>query len=362
VSPLEVVVPDAGNATGAGFDFTLPPGRSASRPPEAAGRARDEVRLLVASRDGIRDDRFRSLPRHLRAGDLLVINTSATMPAALDGRLADGRSVVVHVSGHHRDSDGTWVVEQRLPDGSGPVRTGSAGDVVGLPGGARLTLLAPHPEGILVADARLWRARLGGAPSMTALLQAHGRPITYGYVRGHWPLASYQSVFARVPGSAEMASAGRPFTPELVTDLVSGGIIIAPVTLHTGVSSLEIGEPPQPEPYRVPAHTARLVELTRHTGGRVVAVGTTVVRALETVVSADGTVQGGEGWTDLVLGPERPARVVTGLITGWHAPGASHLQLLQAVAGPDLVRRAYAAALAGDVLWHEFGDSSLLLP
>jgi S-adenosylmethionine:tRNA ribosyltransferase-isomerase len=169
-------------------------------------------------------------------------------------------------------------------------------------------------------------------------------------------------VFAREPGSAEMPSAGRPFTARLVTDLASRGITVAPVVLHTGVSSLEATDPPLPERFRVPAATARLVAQTRRWGGRVVAVGTTVTRALETVARPDGTVVPGQGWTDLVLHRDRPARVVDGLITGWHAPGASHLLLLEAVAGPELVERAYREALRGSYRWHEFGDSCLLLP
>jgi S-adenosylmethionine:tRNA ribosyltransferase-isomerase len=159
-----------------------------------------------------------------------------------------------------------------------------------------------------------------------------------------------------------MPSAGRPFSERLVTGLVAGGVVIAPVTLHTGVSSLEAHEPPQPERFRVPATTARLVNQTRSAGRRVVAVGTTVTRALETVAATDGTVTPGAGWTDLVLGPDRPARAVTGLVTGWHEPGASHLLLLTAVAGQTLVERAYAEAAGSGYLWHEFGDSCLLLP
>jgi S-adenosylmethionine:tRNA ribosyltransferase-isomerase len=198
--------------------------------------------------------------------------------------------------------------------------------------------------------------------SVPAYLARHGRPIAYSYVPADWPLATYQTVFGREPGSAEMPSAGRPFTEALVTGLVAAGIAVAPVTLHTGVSSLEPGDPPLPERYRVPAATARLVGHTRRHGGRVVAVGTTVTRALETVAGVDGTLRAGDGWTELVLGPARPARVVDGLDTGWHEPGASHLQLLEAVAGPRLVASAYDEARAAGYLWHELGDSALLLP
>ena len=344
------------------LDFELPPSRSATSPPEARGVSRDEIRLLVARPDAITQGSFRSLPEHLRAGDLLVVNTSATVPAALDARRGDGQAVVVHVSGRHPDEDDTWIIELRRPDSTGPIWAASRNEVLILPGRARLTIVSAYLDAQATRGSRLWRARLDSPVAMGELLDAHGRPITYDYVTGRWPLATYQPVFARAPGSAEMASAGRPFTTELITELVAKGITIAPITLHTGVSSLEAGELPQPEPFSVPAHTARLVELTRRSGGRVVAVGTTVTRALETVADTDGSVRAGEGWTELVLGPDRPARVVTGLVTGWHAPRASHLGLLEAVVDPALVHRAYAAALAGDVLWHEFGDSCLFLP
>jgi S-adenosylmethionine:tRNA ribosyltransferase-isomerase len=259
--------------------------------------------------------------------------------------------------------DGTWAVELRPgPRASGPVRDVVAGEVVDLPSG-RLHLVRPYPVDDVPAErTRLWRARVLVAGTVPAYLAGHGRPITYSYVPDDWPVDSYQTVFARHPGSAEMPSAARPFSAEVVTALVAAGVTVAPVTLHTGVSSLEKGESPLPEPYDVPAPTARLVNLTRRAGGRVVAVATTVTRALESQATWDGTVRAGGGWTDLVLGPQRPARAVDGLVTGWHEPGASHLDLLEAVAGAELVGAAYAAARDAGYLWHEFGDSALLLP
>jgi S-adenosylmethionine:tRNA ribosyltransferase-isomerase len=159
-----------------------------------------------------------------------------------------------------------------------------------------------------------------------------------------------------------MPSAGRPFTHELVTDLVARGVLVAPVTLHTGVSSPERDEAPYPERYRVPAPTARLVNAVQLWGGRVIAVGTTVVRALETVAHADGAVEDGEGWTNLVVTPARGLRVVDGLLTGWHEPRSSHLELLEAAAGAELLERSYQEAQAHGYLWHEFGDVQLILP
>jgi len=333
--------------------FELPPGVEAAAPPTA----RDGVRLLIAHEGGIEHTRFDRLGQFLSPGDLVVVNTSGTLAAAVDGRRADGRDVTVHFA--TALDDGSWVVEVRpAGEATGPVTDARGGDVIVLPDGIRLGLAEPHPAG----QSRLWRARIGVEGGVPAYLERHGRPIRYAYVPAPIPLAEYQTVFAREPGSAEMPSAGRPFTAELVVDLVTRGIGVAPITLHTGVSSQEPGEPPQPERYAVPETTARAVNMTRAWGGRVVAVGTTVTRALESAADEDGIVRGARGWTDLVLGPQRPAEVVGGLITGWHAPGASHLDLLAAVAGAELVDRAYAEAVSARYLWHEFGDSCLLLP
>jgi S-adenosylmethionine:tRNA ribosyltransferase-isomerase len=330
--------------------FALPPGLSADRPPESRGLRRDEVRLLVADGTAVWHATFRDLGRFLHPGDLVVVNTSGTLAAAVDAG-----SVVVHFSAPL--ADGTWVVELRRPDQSGPVRDAVAGSRIRLPDGGTVTLLANRP-----GSDRLWVARVDTPGGVEDYLARYGRPIAYRYLRGRWPLPAYQTVFAREPGSAEMPSAGRPFSAELVTGLVAAGVLVAPITLHTGVSSLESGEPPQPERFRVPAHTAGLVEWARGHGGRVVAVGTTVARALESAVRKDGSIGACEGWTDLVLSPDRPARVVTGLVTGLHEPEASHLLLLEAVAGRDLVQRAYDEAVRNRYLWHEFGDSCLLLP
>ena len=340
------------------MDFVLPPELSASEPPEARGIERDEVRLLVSGHGDPVHTRFSDLARFLRAGDLLVVNTSATMPAAVDAVLADHRLAVVHFS--TRLDDGTWVVELRKRNASGPILDAEAGAEVTLAGGGSLRLAGPQ-HGIARGGVRLWRADVTGVGEVTKYLCAHGRPITYGYLHGRWPLSDYQPVFATAPGSAEMPSAGRPFSTRLVTELVAGGVGFAPVLLHAGVSSLEVGEAPQPERFEVTATTSRLVNEARQAGGRIIAVGTTATRAIETVADVDGQVRPGYGWTHLVLGPNRPARAVDGIITGWHEPGASHLLLLEAVVGPCRVERAYAEALQEGYLWHEFGDSALLL-
>ncbi len=341
--------------------FSLPADLLASEPPEDRGLTRDGVRLLVARPKALTNSRFNQIGRYLRPGDLALVNTSATLAGALDGRRANGEPVSVHISAGL--DDGTWVIELRSsPDAASRVRDARAGESVTLANGGTATLMAPHPDPDVAIGSRLWRADVSVGTPFACYLVKYGRPISYGYLRERFPLTAYQPIFAREPGSAEMASAGRPFSDALVTDLVTRGVQFAPLLLHSGVSSLESGEAPEPERFRVPETTARLVNATRAAGGRVIAVGTTVTRAIETVADPDGTVRAGHGWTDLLLGPDRLAYVVDGLVTGWHEPEASHLLLLEAVAGRELVQAAYDEAVAERYLWHEFGDSALLLP
>jgi S-adenosylmethionine:tRNA ribosyltransferase-isomerase len=340
------------------LDFVLPPGLEASVPAEARGITRDAVRMLVARRNG--DDlvhtTFHELPRFLGEGDLVVVNVSGTMAAEVGCIDSSGRTLDLHLSTEL--PAGLWAVELRQ-DG-GPFFSAQPGEVLSLAGGGQVVLVEPyasHPLGT-----RLWAARVAIAGALHSYLAAHGRPIRYGYVRGRWPLGAYQNVYSLEPGSAEMPSAGRPFTAEVLTRLVARGVGVTPVLLHTGVASLEVGEPPYPERFRVSATTADRVNGTRRAGGKVVAVGTTVVRALETVVDGVGLVHAGAGWTDTVITPDRAVRSVDGLLTGWHEPEASHLAMLEAVAGRELLERSYEAALAERYLWHEFGDVHLILP
>ncbi|ANB05646.1 queuosine biosynthesis protein [Streptomyces ambofaciens] len=364
----------------------VPEELSAQVPVEQRGPGldRDGVRLLVSRGTEVSHHGFRELPGLLRAGDLLVVNTSVTLAAAVDGHI--GRApVVVHFS--TRGDDGRWAVELRDPDGRGTTRPraragtragkerqapppadgggGRAGSLRGtevrLPEGARLVLEEP----LSARGERLWWARVSGA-DVPVVLREHGRPIRYSYTERDQPLSVYRTVFALPSedgaGSAEMPSAARPFTARLVAELVSRGVQFAPVTLHTGVASAEAHEPPYPERFVVPEASARLVNAARAGGGRVVAVGTTAVRAVESAAGADGVVRARAGWTDLVVTPERGVRAVDGLLTGLHDPEASHLLMLEAVAGRAAIDRGYEAAMEGRYLWHEFGDAHLLLP
>lgn len=351
------------------LEFDLPDALAAREPPEARGLARDAVRLMVSrlADDTITHARFREFPEFLERGDVLVVNSSATINAELTASRESGsldERVVVHLSSPL--SPRRWAIEVRRVTATGtePLLTASAGERLRLPGGAAARLVEPYLSGTErrrpPTRVRLWVAELDVPGPLTTYLAEHGSPIRYGYVPERWPLAYYQTLFATEPGSAEMASAGRAFTREIILCLERKGVPVAPLVLHTGVSSLESDEPPYPERYRVPPGTAELVNQARDAGGRIVAVGTTVVRALETVASPDGRVRSGAGWTDLVVTPERGLYAVDALLTGLHAPRASHLALLEALTGRRHLARAYGAALDRRYLWHEFGDLHLI--
>lgn len=333
----------------------------APRPAEWRGLARDQTRLLVAGPDGLVHTRFAHVADHLSAGDLVVANDSATVPGELDATLGT-TAVVVHLGSEL--TDGTRVVEIRTaPDAARAVLDASAGDELAVTGAdARLVLIDPWPSGRPESPTgvgnRLWRARVVG--DLAAALRDGGRPIAYGYLDRRYPLSAYQSVFSTRPGSAEMASAARPFTPEVLERLWAKGVHLATVTLHCGLSSQEAGEAPGPEWFEVNAVAAAAINAARAAGRRVVAVGTTVTRALESSWSGEA-VAATSGWTTRVVTPLDPPRVVDGLVTGWHDPQASHLLLVEAVAGRERAQLAYDAAAASGYLWHEFGDSALLL-
>ncbi|HEV8622921.1 MAG TPA: S-adenosylmethionine:tRNA ribosyltransferase-isomerase [Acidimicrobiia bacterium] len=340
--------------------------RPAPGPIEASGRRRDDARLLVATTSAMVDTTFAAVDEFLAPGDVLVVNTSATLPAALPvegpafGRNGPG-GLLLHLGTEL--PGGLRLVELRTPTGFGSATfADSRPGTVRLPGGGRAELLSPWPPTPAEGPNRLWIARLDVPGDILAWLADHGRPIRYGEPAQPWPIAAYQTVFATEPGSAEMPSAARGFTAELVTRLVSAGVVVAPLLLHCGVSSPEAGEAPQPERYRVAAATAGQINSARSAGRRVVAVGTTAVRALETVTDESGTVHPGEGWTELVITPERGVRAVDGLVTGWHEPEASHLELVAAVAGTELLERSYATAHTLGYRGHEFGDFHLILP
>jgi S-adenosylmethionine:tRNA ribosyltransferase-isomerase len=363
--------------------FVLPPELEAAVPPESRGLRRDHVRLLLLDRDtgAVGHHRFDELPLLLEPGDLVVVNDSRTLPASLLGRTAGGAPLEVRLAaraGADSGGDGPGATGERwaaLPlgvpaDGGDPalVPTDARPAPPPLPPGERLlfgggltaTVLGSHDE----APPLVWLAFDTAGERLAEALHRAGRPVRYAYVPRPWPLHHYQTMFAAAPGSAEMASAGRPFTVQTVRALRDRGVGLATISLHAGLSTY--GDPAvdrrfvPPEAYRVPEATAAAVARCRAGGGRVVAVGTTVVRALETAAAA-GRVRAGAGVTRLRIGPGHRLRAVDGLLTGLHEPEASHLDLLGAFVDPEILGRAYSAALDAGYLWHEFGDVCLVI-
>jgi S-adenosylmethionine:tRNA ribosyltransferase-isomerase len=355
------------------FDFALPPELEASAPPEARGLARDDVKLMVSRRqtDEIDHVTFHDIGRFLSAGDVLVINTAGTMNAALPAIRPNGDIVELHLS--TRLPDGNWSVELRSFQGDAttiPLLTAHAGERLTVPAGGAVRLIEPYASSLATRvpmnsetiAVRLWRAEVTLPAPRDAYLLEYGTPIRYGYVREAWSSEFYQTVFATDRGSAEMPSAGRSFTADLITRLVAKGVQFAPVLLHTGVASLEDHEPPYAEYYHVPEDTARVVNSARSAGRRIIAVGTTAVRALETVSAQDGHIEAGEGWTEVFVGPSTGIRSVDGLLTGLHEPRATHLMMLEALVNRERLHIAYAQAVERRYLWHEFGDLHLIVP
>jgi S-adenosylmethionine:tRNA ribosyltransferase-isomerase len=365
--------------------FELPVVRYATEPPEARGLRRDQVRLLVSRLDrgggaivegsagesSLEHLRFDELPRVLRAGDLIVVNASGTLNAALPATLSGGTRVELHLSTELPGGLRTVEVRALGASGTEPLRAPLAGETLDLPACGHATLLAPYPfTGDLFAPSRLWAAVFELKMPLGRYLERFGAPIRYSYVRRAWPSEAYQTVFATEMGSAEMPSAGRPFTSALVRQLIAAGVMIAPIVLHTGVSSLEDHEPPYEERFDVPRETADRVNRARADGHRVIAVGTTVVRALETVTDETRVTHPGQGSTNFVVTPDYALRAVDGLITGLHEPRATHLAIIEAVArrcvdateAKGAIERAYREAFEREYLWHEFGDAHLILP
>jgi S-adenosylmethionine:tRNA ribosyltransferase-isomerase len=343
------------------IEFKLPPNLEATAPPElrphGSGR-RDDVRLLVLDRrtGATTHSTFRRLDHFLRNGDLLVVNSSRTVPALLRAVGDDGRPVEVRLADHR----GSRRWDALLLDG----RTHIGHD------GLRLIFGEDLRARVLTRRRDLpflWRLEfsLGGARLLDAIYRL-GEPIRYSYVAGALPIDLYQTVYATEPGSVEMPSAGRPLSWEMLLHLRQKGVETASLVLHTGLSStrddaVDALHPNYDEAFTVPPETADAVNRAHAAGGRVIAVGTTVVRALESVTGEDGISHAGHGRTRLRITPHAHLHAVDGLLTGLHEPQASHLDLLSAFIRPEHLAPAYGEALAHGYLWHEFGDMNLIL-
>ncbi len=340
--------------SGAELDFDRPIDLQADAPPEARGIERDGVRLLVTDASGNSHHRFHELPTLLRSGDLLVVNESATLPASLPARAKFG-DFWLNLSTDF--GEGVWLAEPRWsPREPGPVPL-APGDQFDL-GTTSARVVGEYPN---VRRLLFIRSR----ENLIEIARGVGRPIRYGYLRQEFPLDLYQTCFSRVPGSAEMPSAARPFTPTLMDRLRRSGIQLASIVLHAGVSSLELSDaasPEQlmfPEPFEVPVGAARAINQARQEGRRVIAVGTTVVRALESAWDGCG-VRPARGFTRLWLHPGSEPKVIDGLISGFHDPRSTHLALLYSFVGAKRIRASYREAVEERYLWHEFGDSQLV--
>lgn len=340
---------------GPSLGFAIPPALGADRTPEDRGLHRDGVRLLVSAPDGESHYQFTDLPSVLRDGDLLVVNESATLAASLPARGAFGPFRASLSTAYGSD---LWSIEPRWDFGRPgplPLSPGDRLEIGGVPGRYVAAFPGIPRLGFFRAEGDLRRA-----------METEGRPIRYAYLSREYPLSDYQTVFGRTPGSAEMPSAARPFTRSLLHRLAAAGVGVAPIVLHTGVSSLEWGDagpqvaPVFPEPFEVPAETVDAIRSARNRGGRIVGVGTTVVRALESA-TFDSGMRAARGFTRVYLAPDRPVRALDGLLTGFHEESSSHLSLLAGFAGLDRIRRAYRVAVDAGYLWHEFGDSHLIL-
>ncbi len=322
--------------------------RNATEPPERRGIARDEVKMLVTHRvSGTnRHLRFLDIPSVLQAGDLLVVNDSATVPAALNARRQNGDSLQLHVA--TKIDERIYVTEPR--------DTVLCGEELRLPAGGSAVTIAPlDPQ-----YPRLWYTWFQLPQRMQDFLGNYGKPIHYGYINEEFPMRDYQTIFAREPGSSEMPSAARPFSKRVVDALIEHGIEIATITLHCGVASLEEPERPPAERFRVPVETAEAVNRARAEGRRVIAVGSTALRALESSFYRGDTIAS-SGWTDLVIGDRYSIHTVDGLLTGFHDSAATHQSILRAFLGRGLLASAYAEAADAGYYQHEFGDVHLIL-
>ncbi|QHT69946.1 S-adenosylmethionine:tRNA ribosyltransferase-isomerase [Rhodocytophaga rosea] len=343
------------------IQFDLPEHLSCPQPTEERELLRDEVRLLVTTGSGkISHGLFHNISDYINPGDVLVVNTSATIPSALAVTLPDGSEGVIHLSNQINAQQ--WLIEIRSIRGNKTVRwkAGEPGMVFRLPGDASITVDERFYANKQLLD--LWLATLRLSQPVEDYLAAHAFPIQYEKINHRYPLAYYQTFFSFHPGSAEMPSAGRGFTSQVVDKLLEKGVVFAPVLLHTGVSSLEENEAPYPEYMEISPISAAIINAAKSRGNRIIAVGTTAIRAIESAAGTDGMLRPYRGNTSLFIDENYSLKITDALLTGFHEPRASHLHMLQALAGMDHLELAYQAAIAADYYWHQFGDLHLILP
>ena len=331
-----------------------PPQLRAALPAELRGLRRDGAKLCVVDRATryITHTTVARLDDHLEAGDVLVVNSSRTLPGALVVRRANGTTVQLRPAMQRPDGWDALAVEVTAPHRN---VTLDIAETLTAPNGLLLRVISRRASAPL-----LWRLNIEAGDGLDALLR-DGEPIRYSYVPNHVPLEHYQTVYATVPGSVETPSAGRHLTWELLNRLRTKGVNVADIVLHCTISSMQdddvdLRKPLIEEWFRVDERAAQVANSAR----RVIAVGTTVIRALESTVDASGMIRAAEGWTNLLIRPDSNLRSIDGLLTGLHEPPATHLDMLRAVVDADLLERAYAEVREREYLWHEFGDAMLI--
>jgi S-adenosylmethionine:tRNA ribosyltransferase-isomerase len=337
------------------LDFQLPVDRLATAPREGRGEARHDARLIVfhRRRGSIEFRRFFEIGEYLRPGDVVVLNDSKTLNASVHGTVDGVGRIELQL---RMRRGGVWYANCH------PWKEPKPGNAIRFDGSAvTATVVGRHPE------LPLWAVRFSSEDGLDRFLEQVGRPIPSPYVERSFSNVDYNTVYARTPGSAEMPAAGRHFTPELLDELRLGGVTVASVTLHTGLSSVEIAEEDleahamYEEWYSITPETAAAVNDAKASRKTVLVVGTTVMRTVETAADSEGVLHSGAGWTDLYIRPGYRFKVADALVTNFHGPRSSRIALAAAFTGRDLLLRGYRRAIEEGLLFYEFGDATLTL-
>ncbi len=346
------------------FDYQLPKKLECSLPTEERGIQRDEVKLLISktSDDSVQHTIFHQLVDHLEEGDVLVVNTSGTLKASLRAQRGDGTQLIVNLSTRINDSDFLVEIRQAVGQESKRFYGIQEGEILQLPNNGILKINGLyHRANNQETHIQLWKVELRLKEPLMDYLNQYGQAIKYGQIDQTYPISYYQTVFAKEVGSSEMPSAGRAFSPELLNRLIAKGVQIVPILLHTGISSLEVNERPYPEYYKMEEEAAQKINQAIQTNKRIIAVGTTVVRTLVSCKDGNGYLKASKGWTDAYVTPDTDISFITGLLTGFHEPKASHLLMMQAFASAAHFQKVYGEAIEQEYYWHEFGDLHLIL-
>ncbi|PRY58639.1 tRNA preQ1(34) S-adenosylmethionine ribosyltransferase-isomerase QueA [Glycomyces artemisiae] len=342
------------------LNFQLPAHLLARQPIERRGGERHDSKMVVYHKrsETVEFTSFREIPRFLEPGDVVVINDSRTLNASVFANVEDRGRVEVQL--RYNPKDNIWGVssKSRRAPRIGSKLTFDGTDITA-------TMLGPDDRGL-----SLWMLEFDCEfDALVAYLDEHGRPIPSLYVEGSFTNEEYNSVYAERPGSAEMPAAGRHFTEEVLTRLRERGVGIAYITLHTGLSSVEISEEHledhrmHAEWCQIPPETADMVNTAKDEGHRVLVVGTTVMRTLESAAKEDGLpLRAGDRWTDLYIYPGFDFQVADAFVTNFHGPRSSRIALASAFTGADLLLHGYDAAIERGLQFYEFGDTTLTLP